>query len=49
MLYRLEGAGHTWPGGRQYLPQSAVGVVCRDFDGSRVIWDFFVDHPRPSR
>lgn len=45
-LYRLEGAGHTWPGGTQYLPRRAIGRVCRDLDGADVIWDFFRRHVR---
>jgi polyhydroxybutyrate depolymerase len=46
LLYVEEGAGHTWPGGSQYLPKSAIGGVCRDFDATRAIWDFFKAHPR---
>ena len=29
VLYRLEGGGHTWPGGPQYLPSRLVGPVAR--------------------
>lgn len=46
-LYRLEGAGHSWPGGRQYLSESYIGVVSRDLNANRVIWDFFREHSRP--
>lgn len=46
-LYRLEGGGHTWPGGAQYLPRMFIGSVCRDFDASEVIWQFFARHARP--
>ncbi len=45
-LVRLDGGGHTWPGGAQYLPEMLVGRVCRDFDATAVIWDFFKAHPR---
>lgn len=45
-LYRLEGAGHTWPGGTQYLPRRAIGRVCHDVDGAEVIWEFFRRHER---
>jgi polyhydroxybutyrate depolymerase len=45
-LYALHGAGHTWPGGPQYLPRRLVGRVCRDFDASFAIWDFFSGHPK---
>lgn len=43
---RVEGGGHTWPGGRQYLPESLIGRVSRDFDAVPVIFDFFARHRR---
>jgi polyhydroxybutyrate depolymerase len=46
-LVSLAGGGHTWPGGAQYLPKAVVGVVCTELDASRVIWDFFRQHPKP--
>lgn len=45
-LYRIEGGGHTWPGGLQYLPQWLVGRVSRDLDANRAIWEFFAAHRR---
>lgn len=42
-LYRVEGGGHTWPGGRQYLPQRVVGRVSQDIDASSVIFQFFAE------
>jgi polyhydroxybutyrate depolymerase len=45
-LYTLRGAGHTWPGGAQYLPQRIVGKVCRDVEATEVIWQFFSTHPK---
>ena len=45
VLYAIEGGGHTWPGGFQYLPKSVIGRTCREFDASRVIWQFFKEHP----
>ncbi len=47
-LYVEQGAGHTWPGGVQYLPKLLVGAVCRDFDASEEIWGFFRNHPKAS-
>jgi len=41
VLYRIEGGGHTWPSGRQYLPRFVVGRVNRDIDGAEEIWSFF--------
>jgi polyhydroxybutyrate depolymerase len=45
VLYAIEGGGHTWPGGLQYLPEWIIGKTCRDFDASEVIWQFFKEHP----
>ncbi|OGW60075.1 MAG: hypothetical protein A2V83_11230 [Nitrospirae bacterium RBG_16_64_22] len=46
VLYAIEGGGHTWPGGRQYLPESIVGKVSRDIDAAGVMWEFFKKHRR---
>jgi polyhydroxybutyrate depolymerase len=48
-LLLLEGGGHTWPSGPQYLPASIIGRVCNDFDATAVIWDFFKTHPKQYR
>jgi polyhydroxybutyrate depolymerase len=47
LLYRIEGGGHTWPGGPQFLPAAVIGPVCRDFDATEAIWNFFEKHPKP--
>jgi polyhydroxybutyrate depolymerase len=47
VLYTIEGGGHTWPGGPQYLSPSIIGRVCRDFTGTSAIWEFFKKHPKP--
>ncbi len=41
VLYRIEGGGHTWPSGRQYLPRFVVGRVNKDIDGAEEVWSFF--------
>lgn len=41
VLFRIEGGGHTWPSGRQYLPRLVVGRVKRDIDGAEAVWSFF--------
>ncbi len=46
-LYRVEGGGHTWPGGRPYAPERLVGRVSGDIDASRVVFDFFALHAKP--
>jgi polyhydroxybutyrate depolymerase len=45
-LVTVEGGGHTWPGGYQYLPERFIGKTSRDFDASQMIWDFFRRHLR---
>jgi polyhydroxybutyrate depolymerase len=44
VLCSIEGGGHTWPGGPQYLPRAVVGATNRDIDASVFIWDFFQRH-----
>ena len=41
VLYSVEGGGHTWPGGKQYLPEAVIGYTARELDASRVMWKFF--------
>lgn len=40
-LIRIDGGGHTWPGGKQYLGKRLVGRVCRDFSAASEVWNFF--------
>lgn len=44
-LCMVEGMGHAWPGGSQYLPASMVGPVSYDISFDQ-IWEFFKRHPR---
>jgi len=46
LLYAIEGGGHTWPGGDQYLPAWMIGRTSRDIDAHEVIWEFFKRHTR---
>ena len=46
VLYIIEGGGHTWPGGQQYLPESVVGRVSQDIDANEIIWRFFEGHTK---
>ncbi|MDE2291464.1 MAG: esterase [Elusimicrobia bacterium] len=46
LLYRVVGGGHTWPGGRVYLPR-LVGPTTRQLDVEALIWSFFARHPLP--
>jgi len=54
VLLAVEGGGHTWPGGFQYLPESIIGPTSHDIEASAEIWKFFSAHtlrvaspPRP--
>jgi polyhydroxybutyrate depolymerase len=47
VYYIIQGGGHTWPGGPQYLSEILIGKTNRDFDATSVIWDFFKKHPMP--
>ena len=40
---RVEGMGHTWPSGAQYLPVRAVGKVSTDISFDQM-WTFFQRH-----
>ncbi|MGD0696446.1 MAG: PHB depolymerase family esterase [Terriglobia bacterium] len=48
ILYTIEGGGHTWPGGGP-LPEWIVGRTTREISASRVMWEFFVQHPKGRR
>jgi len=42
--YRVNGGGHTWPGGLQYRREALIGRTSQEFDATAVIWDFFMRH-----
>ena len=46
ILIAIEGGGHTWPGGFQYLSESLIGKTSRDIDACELIWSFFNNHTR---
>jgi polyhydroxybutyrate depolymerase len=37
VLYRIEGGGHGWPGGPQYLPARIIGPVPRHLDATGIL------------
>lgn len=41
VLYSIEGGGHTWPGGRQYLGERWIGKTTKEFNACDAIWAFF--------
>jgi len=46
VFYQIENGGHTWPGGKQYLPKAIIGPTTRALDGSESIAQFFLAHTR---
>lgn len=48
VLYNIEGAGNTWPGGDQFMPEKEVGKTSADIDADEVIWKFFSNYTIPS-
>lgn len=45
-LLRVDGGGHTWPSGLQYLPATAVGAMTTDFSANAEILNFFLNGAR---
>lgn len=41
ILYKINGGGHTWPGGKQYLGEKWIGKTNRDIVACDVIWSYF--------
>ena len=44
ILYTVAGGGHTWPGGKA-MPEFIVGKTTTDVDATRLMWNFFTEHP----
>ncbi|MBL4661609.1 MAG: prolyl oligopeptidase family serine peptidase [Alcanivoracaceae bacterium] len=41
-LIKVNSGGHTWPGGRQYLPVALIGHVSKEVNASKLLVDFFL-------
>jgi polyhydroxybutyrate depolymerase len=41
VLHRIEGGGHTWPGGPQYLPVRFIGPVAPNLDATGILLGYF--------
>ena len=41
-LVKINGGGHTWPGGKQYLPKGLIGRLSKEINAGEVIVDFFL-------
>ena len=48
VFYTIAGGGHAWPGGEP-MPKFIVGHTTQDIDATRVMWDFFQQHPLPGK
>jgi polyhydroxybutyrate depolymerase len=44
VFYMVTGGGHTWPGGKK-MPAFIVGPTTKDVDATRLMWNFFKEHP----
>jgi polyhydroxybutyrate depolymerase len=49
VVYRIEGGGHTWPGGGQYLPARFIGPTARTLDASGILLEQFRSQEALSR
>jgi len=38
-LYRIDGGGHGWPGGPQFLPARVIGPIARHLDATGILLD----------
>jgi polyhydroxybutyrate depolymerase len=39
-FYRIDGGGHGWPNGRQYLPARLMGTTPQGFDAAGIVLEF---------
>jgi polyhydroxybutyrate depolymerase len=44
VFYTIDGGGHAWPGGGS-MPSIIVGHTTEDIDATRIMWEFFYQHP----
>jgi polyhydroxybutyrate depolymerase len=48
ILWKLEGGGHTWPGGKfGLLGEKVLGKMNMDISANHEMWRFFQRHPMP--
>jgi polyhydroxybutyrate depolymerase len=46
VFYTIDKMGHTWPGGKNRLPERLVGKSSNSIRATDVIWRFFQKHPK---
>jgi polyhydroxybutyrate depolymerase len=47
VLYRIEGGGHGWPGGPQFLPARFIGPIPRQLDATGILLDLVLADSPP--
>ncbi|MDD2804942.1 MAG: PHB depolymerase family esterase [Elusimicrobiales bacterium] len=45
---KIDGGGHTWPGGLQYRSRAVIGRTSREFDAAAEIWKFLIKYSLPA-
>lgn len=45
-LISFDVGGHAWPGDVAYVPVAVTGNGCPELDATRVLWEFFKQHPK---
>ncbi len=45
VFFTVNGAGHTWPGG-EHLAEWVAGKTSDEISASRLMWEFYQQHPR---
>ena len=48
IVYDIEGGGHVWPGGTQYVVLSTVGAQTYVIDATEELWKHFSQHQLPT-
>lgn len=47
VFYEVEGGGHGWLGGPQYLPEETIGIVSQHVCGTELLWSEFKNVSKP--
>lgn len=47
IVYAINGGGHGWPGGTQYVVPTTVGIMTHLIDATELMWEHFKKHAIP--
>ena len=48
-FYRIDGAGHTWPGSEfSKQLEAVIGPTTFSISANEIMWEFFAAHPLPT-